>query len=358
MIGKLIDALRGRKHPQQKTQTQHDTTAAKSPAHSDDAEKAAERDKLAKRALAEEIRYTELAIQNSPELFYDYLFGSHDSDKVSELERQILLDINNLLDNPSLVLERVPNLPYVVSTLTGMLDSDDFDSKAFCALVEKDPAIAAQLISVANSAQYNPAGDVISDIRRAFSLLGIQGVKQHVLMSFVKNAFNISQVYYKALGEKIWIHSEDTARVSRDLAKLGGLPADTAFLIGLVHDIGKIMIFKLIVDAFRRSNPDDRLGTSVVKHLLHQKSMQLSILVVKRWNMPEVIVTAIRDLSHSERQSKFSPLGQVLIGANFISEWKLVLGAGLSSEQELEQAMARIPVANDIHRYLAEHPIE
>jgi HD-like signal output (HDOD) protein len=236
-----------------------------------------------------------------------------------------------------------------------LLDSDDFDLQTFCAVVERDPAIAAQLISVANSAQYNPGGNEITDIKRAFSLLGSQGVKQHVLMSFVKEMTKINQVYFKAFGEKIWIHSDETAHISRDLARLRGLDADTAFLVGLVHDMGKIVIFKLIVDAFRRSSPDEKLGSSVVKHLLHHKSMQLSVLLVTHWQMPDVVINAIRDLARSERESSFSPLGQVLISANFVREWRLAVGVGLASEALFERAIAQKRLADDVRDYITLH---
>jgi len=315
-------------------------------------EQIVDHDEAAHAALSEEIKFNEMTIRDADQLFYDYLLAGQKADGISSLERKVLLDINALLDKPDSLLARLPKLPHSVSKLMALLDSDDFDLKAFCAVVEKDPTIAAQLISVANSAQYNPGGEDITDIKRAFTLLGSQGVKQHVLLSFVKNVSTISHVYFKAFGEKIWIHSEDTAQLCRDLAGLRGLDGDTAFLIGLVHDIGKIMIFKLMVDAIRRSNPDEKLGSSVVKHLLHQKSMQLSVLVVSHWQMPEVVVTAIRDLARAERQSSYSALGEVLINANFISEWRLVVDAGLASEQDFERAKTRMRLADDVRHYI------
>jgi len=218
--------------------------------------------------------------------------------------------------------------------------------------VEKDPTIAAQLISVANSAQYNPAGEEITDIKRAFSLLGSQGVKQHVLLACIRGISTIRHAYFKAFGEKIWIHSDDTASICRDLAGMRGLDGETAFLIGLVHDIGKIVIFKLMIDAVRRFNPDEKLGSSIVKQLLSQKSMQLSVLVATHWRMPAVVISAIRGLTLADRQSSFCPLGQVLIYANFISEWRLILGAGLSSEVEFEREVMRLQLADDVRAYI------
>ncbi|HDZ07824.1 HDOD domain-containing protein [Pseudohongiella sp.] len=355
MLGKLLDKLFGRAVPQHAPVADRRVAspAPVIPVPVAEREKAPGHDEAARDALKAEIKYSEMTGSGAEQLFYDYLLGVQNTDRISELEHEILLSTNALLDKPESMLDRLPKLPHSVSKLLAMLDTDDFDLPAFCAVVAKDPAIAAQLISVANSAQYNPGGDEITDIKRAFSLLGSQGVKQHVLLGFVKNVSNISHVYFKTFGEKIWIHSDETAHVCRDLARLRGLDADAAFLIGLVHDIGKIVIFKLIVDAFRRSNPDEKLGSSVVKQLLHQKSMQLSVLVATHWRMPDVVIAAIRDLARSERHSTFSPLGEVLINANFISEWRLVLEAGLSSEQAFERAIMRMQLADDVRSYIA-----
>jgi HD-like signal output (HDOD) protein len=360
VLGKLLDRLLGKDTSQPIATTRHVARQQREPAKAPidaasvaEREKAAEHDELAREALAVEIKYSEMTFREFDHLFYDYLLGGQNADRISELERSILLDINALLDKPDALLDRLPKLPHSVNKLMALLDADDFELNAFCAVVEKDPAIAAQLISVANSAQYNPGGDDITDIKRAFALLGSQGVKQHVLMSVVKNVSTISNAYFKAFGEKIWVHSEDTAQLCRSLARLRGLDGDAAFLIGLIHDMGKIVIFRLIVDAFRRSSPDEKLGSSVVKHLLQQKSMQLSVLVATHWGMPKVVVTAIRDLSLSERQSTFSPLGEILINANFVSEWRLVLKAGLSTEQAFERAIMRKELADDVRSHIA-----
>lgn len=360
MLGKLLDRLFGKQMSQPISTTRSADKQQRVPAMAPIKtasvavpEKAGEHDELAREALSVEIKYSEMTFRDSEHLFYDYLLGGQKTDSVSALERSILLDINVLLDKPDLLLDCLPKLPHSVNKLMALLDADDFNLNAFCAVVEKDPAIAAQLISVANSAQYNPGGDDITDIKRAFSLLGSQGVKQHVLMSVVKGVSTISNAYFKAFGEKIWVHSEDTAQLCRNLARLRGLDGDTAFLIGLIHDMGKIVIFRLIVDAFRRSSPDEKLGSSVVKHLLQQKSMQLSVLVATNWQMPKVVVTAIRDLSMSERQSSFSPLGEILINANFVSEWRLVLKAGLSTEQAFERAIMRMELADDVLGHIA-----
>ncbi|MEP1446018.1 MAG: HDOD domain-containing protein [Paraglaciecola sp.] len=304
-------------------------------------------------ALAE-IQNSQIELRRADVLFYDYLLSTPSEGFVSKLEQELLVNINQVLSYSSKVVSSLPKLPHSVNKLMGLLESDEFDLSAFCSVVEKDPTVATQLIAVANSAHYNPSGSDVSDIRRAFALLGSQGVKEHVLLAYVKDLVNVPKVYYKTFGEKIWVHSDETAVICRELAKQRGLDPDTGFLIGLVHDIGKIFIFKLIVEAFRKSHPDEQLGSMVIKKLLHQKSLQLSILITEQWQMPSVIVNAIRDLAQQGNNPNTTPYGSLLIDANFINEWQLLIAAGLVSNDEFELAKLRKPLSADARNYIAQ----
>lgn len=307
----------------------------------------------ARNAVLAEIQNSKIKLRRADLLFYDYLLGSQTTVEVSSLEQELLVNINHMLSNPAELLDSLPKLPQSVNQLMGLLDSDDFDVQTFCRVVEKDPTIATQLIAIANSAHYNPSGNEVSDIKRAFTLLGTQGVKEHVLLVFIKGLTNVPMAYYRTFGEKIWTHSDETAVICRELAQKRGLDPDTAFLIGLVHDIGKIFIFKLIVDVFRRSHPDEKLGSTVIKKLLHQKSLQLSVLITKQWKMPKVIVDAISDLAKQKQKSVDSPYGCLLSDANFVNEWQLIIAAGLAIPEEFELSKIRKPLSEDACHYSA-----
>jgi HD-like signal output (HDOD) protein len=183
-------------------------------------------------------------------------------------------------------------------------------------------------------------------------LLGSQGVKEHVLQGFVKSLSRCSPIYFKTFGKKIWKHSDDTAAICRHLAKKRGHDAETAFLIGLVHDIGKIFIFKLMVDSFRRIHPDEELQSLVVKKLLQKKSMELSIFTSRKWELPEIIERAITDLAYYQQQEPKTPLGKILVEANCISELCLMMEDKLITPDELDIEVSLLHLPEDAKSYL------
>jgi HD-like signal output (HDOD) protein len=306
-----------------------------------------------RQSVLDEAEQASLSLQKSELLFYDYLLGASKSDsKISALEYDILMQVNEALSNPDKALENFPQLPQSLNKLVGLLDADDFDLTAFCKVVEHDPIVATQLIAVANSAQYNHSGKDITDIKQSFMLLGSQAVKQHVLQGFIKSLATFSPIYFKTFGKKIWIHSDDTAVICRHLAKQRGLDTETAFLIGLVHDIGKIFIFKLMVESFRRIHPDEELQSLVVKKLLQKKSMELSIFTIRKWGLPAIIERAITDLAYYQIQTPKTPLGQLLLEANCLSEFCLMIEDKMITPVELSVEVALLRLSDDAQDYL------
>lgn len=272
--------------------------------------------------------------------FYDFLLGKSQSTKeVNALEKKILLDTNKMLNRPDVMVQHLPQLPQSITQLKSMLDTQDFKLDQFSDVVQREPALASHMIKVANSPMYNHSGKEISNLGHAFMLIGAKGVKEHILMRFFKQLLNIRPIYFKMFGAKIWDHSLSTAMLAKSIAGSKGLNQETAYLNGLVHDIGKIMIFQLMVNAFRTASPDDTPGSWVFKKLLNDKSMQISVLVVKQWQMPESVVNSISDLVLTRKRPAKTKMGRILFEANLVSELVMMHETEkLAPEQYLEMA--------------------
>lgn len=272
--------------------------------------------------------------------FYDFLLGKSKSDgNVNDLEKKILMDTNKMLNRPDVIADNLPQLPQSITQLKTMLDGKDFKLDEFSKIVQQEPALASHMVKVANSPMYNQSGKEISNLGHAFMMIGAEGVKEHILIRFFKQLLNIRPIYFKLFGEKIWEHSLSTAMIAKTLAQANGQDKETAYLNGLVHDIGKIMIFQLMVNAFRSANPDDSPNSKVFKKLLNEKSMKISLLVVKQWKMPEAIVNSIHDLALTHTRPAKTKMGKTLYEANLLSELGVMHNMQqLSPEQYLEIA--------------------
>lgn len=253
--------------------------------------------------------------------FYDFLLGeSKEANEVNELEKKILIDTNKMLNRPEVMLEHLPQLPQSISQLKNMLDNSEFKLEDFSQIVQKEPALASHMVKVANSPLHNHSGKQISNLSHAFMLIGAEGVKEHVLMRFFKQLLQIRPIYFKMFGAKIWDHSLSTAMMAKGIAEAMGVNKESAYLNGLVHDIGKIMIFQLMVNAFKTANPDESPNSLVFKKLLNDKSMLISLMIVKEWKMPDSVVHAIHDLALTHKRPAKTKVGKVLYEANLVSE--------------------------------------
>ncbi|MCC2605826.1 HDOD domain-containing protein [Planctobacterium marinum] len=272
--------------------------------------------------------------------FYTFLLGEESEQKtVNALEKKILIDTNKMLNRPEVMIQHLPQLPQSVTQLKSMLETQDFNLDEFSQIVQREPALASHMVKVANSPMYNHSGKEISNLGHAFMLIGAEGVKEHILMRFFKQLLNIRPIYFKMFGAKIWDHSLSTAMVAKHIAAKNKLNHEAAYLNGLIHDIGKIMIFQLMVNAFRNASPDESPNSLIFKKLLNEKSMQISVMVAKEWQMPEAVVQAIQDLALTIKRPAKTKMGRVLYEANLVSELVMLhQNSPLSPEQYLEIA--------------------
>ncbi len=280
-------------------------------------------------------------------LFYTYLFGqSTETQRINPLEQEVLTKLDSVLSNPQAVLSSLPVLPQSVVTLTSMLNKDDFNVDAFVEVVEQEPGIASELIKLANSAQYKRGEKEVTDLTQAFMLIGATGISEHILGRFIRQMTRVSPIYFKLFGDKIWQHSNETASLAKQLAGIQGGDKEAAFLAGLMHDVGKMVIFHLMVESFRTNHPDHKPNALVFKKLLADKSMQLSASLLTLWEMPKGLCEAVQDMANlGSGQQNMSQLGIIISQANVISELCLSYEAKLLDDEALEQALSQTPLS-------------
>lgn len=102
-------------------------------------------------------------------------------------------------------------------------------------LIEQDPAIASRVVAVSNAVFYGFSRK-INSISQAILVLGFEMVKGLAVSTTV---FNIRQPGFARELAALWGHSFECAMASVLLARKTGLVTkESAFLAGLLHDIG------------------------------------------------------------------------------------------------------------------------
>ncbi len=155
-------------------------------------------------------------------------------------------DLTSIVDD---VID-LPTLPQVVTTLIEIIDRPQSTARDVQIVMERDPALAARILKLVNSAFY-ALPNRISSIGQAVVILGYNTVKSLAISASVVDLFGEGGKDFNY--EDFWAHSVGSAAVSYALAKrTRQVDPDTAFVTGLMHDMGKIVLDQYAPDEFHR----------------------------------------------------------------------------------------------------------
>jgi putative nucleotidyltransferase with HDIG domain len=201
----------------------------------------------------------------------------------------------------------LPSLPLTVVALGEAVQDERCTVDRILGILSKDPSLSATMLRLANSALYAGAGS-IQDLRSAVLRLGFDAVANlgtgAAVVRTLKGGTHLNAV-------KLWQHSVAvglTAKGICALAKRHG-QAETAFLTGLLHDIGKIALDTCYPEAYATVLQQVEAGAFFVdaeRAVLGLDHAEAGALLAAEWSFPQAIVEVIRD-HHEPQPGDFLP---------------------------------------------------
>jgi len=281
-------------------------------------------------------------IIDTSSLFYDLLFNNQDVNAESNaglnpLEKSILLKVEASIGRPKSIALNVVRLPEVLHKVSNLIDSDSYTAEQLAELITRDPVLAADVIKLVNSAGYQLGGQEVTSLQEAVVRLGGLQIKSIVLTIVMQNMTDIKPIYFKLFGQHLWQHSLSTALWAKKLAKSRGEDPDLAYFLGLIHDVGKIALFKLIVDEMNISDPQFRPNSKLFRQMMTKHSLRLSTLIAQSWLLPGSVVKALHEQVNNTATVEHTGPGKVLEDANLYSEIHLLLEKQLISLQQASE---------------------
>lgn len=147
-----------------------------------------------------------------------------------------LLDLDLVVRN----INNLPSPPAVIVELLHSIDDDDMSLSSLANIIARDQALVVRLLRIANSSFYGMPGRVDS-IPDAIAVLGLRAVRTLAAASALSDGFAKASAPGFEL-EIFWRHSIATALSARALAQHMELAEGGAFVAGLLHDIGSLML--------------------------------------------------------------------------------------------------------------------
>lgn len=195
--------------------------------------------------------------------------------------------INQILDKK----DNIPSMPVVLSQSLNLIEDPNSNVKQIAALISKDMALTAQVLKLVNSAYYGFPSQITS-IDKAMALLGFNTIKNLILSVSVKSMMMTNS------GKALWEHSIRCAVACQMLSKsLGGIDPDEAYIIGLLHDIGKTVMENVNKEAFKEIVRLTSLGADSLQAeqmFYGFTHTDIGKALVEKWKLPLVVGSAIR----------------------------------------------------------------
>jgi two-component system, cell cycle response regulator len=240
--------------------------------------------------------------------------------------------VRNVLDQKTLQL---PSLPLVAVRLLELTLDDRSSAHDLARVIETDPALAAKVLRIVNSAAYGLRRKIAS-VSQAVALLGFAGIRALALgVTLFENivrkeaATGFDRLFF-------WQHCLAVAELARILAgRLGYADPEEAYIAGLLHDVGKVILEihgrKGYSDLCSRHAAED--GGTLVENearfvgLSHDR---LGAFFCAHWQLPERLVLAVLfhhgRFDHLNLTQDESTLIAIVSLANFIA-WIEGLGS-------------------------------
>ena len=189
----------------------------------------------------------------------------------------------------------LPALPSVVLDLIASFGREDVDVTALSDKISRDQALAAKTLRLANSSFYGLPSKVRT-VKQAIVVLGFDSARALAVASSVIDNFGPDRCPQVDVGS-FWRHSIATALCAKILARHARIDQDHAFIAGLLHDIGRLVLASKFPDQYMRvqaccDNEDASLGTAELRVLGvdHQRAGQM---LAEAWRFPPPIQRAI-----------------------------------------------------------------
>lgn len=248
------------------------------------------------------------------------------------MEKEIQAKINSIIGK----LSSLPTLPLVLEKINQLMKNPKTSASDIARIIGEDQSLAAKTLRIANSPFY-ACPCRITTVSHAIVILGFAAVRNIVLTT------SIFDIFEKGGGEKsfpyesFWEHSLACGVASKIIARtLNIKEVEEAFLGGLLHDIGKIVLEQYLHEEFMTVlefvNKEDIFMNEAEKKILGVDHSLIGATLAQRWNFPPVLQNPIKYHHNPNLAPYEKPMVYIVHVANIFVK---ALGIGLSGDEKV-----------------------
>lgn len=192
----------------------------------------------------------------------------------------------------------LPSFPEIAVRVRRVLSDPKSSVDQVVRVVGSEPALAARLLRISNSASLNRSGRAVTDLRMAINRIGYNMVRS-ASMSFSMAQMRKSK---KLVGlehhlSDLWQSSTSAAALAYVLARnCSKVNPDEAMLTGMMHGIGKLYVLTRAVD-----HPGLFASDAKLNEIIDEWHASIGKAILENWNFPEAMAQAVGEQANVGR---------------------------------------------------------
>lgn len=232
----------------------------------------------------------------------------------------------------------LPPMPFVATKVMQIVSDADATVSELQKVIQDDQALASRILKVANSALYARSRQ-ITTITDAIVMLGFNNIRSLAVASATRNLY-LKRGKVLGLKDKLlWEHSVAAAIAGRIAAEhVAPKLSDEAFLWGLLHDIGKLVILQKLPNEFDRIVQavynDGRTFVDAEQEHLGFTHCEVGAMIVKKWRLSERFENAI--LNHHNLDESQGPVDLWVRYIDLANNMCKKLGFGFVKREDMD----------------------
>jgi len=207
---------------------------------------------------------------------------------------------------------QLPVYSATAARLQSAVAKGDVSSAQIDQILGQDPALAAQVLRVANSSFYGGLSK-ITTISAATMRLGQKQIVNIATLTAQRSAHAATDPHLKPLMDRLWQHAVGCAIGAKWLAEHTDCKAvaNEAFLAGLMHDVGALLVLRVIESLRGKTGGPAALTGNLVLEAIDALHADLGARLIRHWQLPESLAEVAAN-HHADHPEPGDVIGQLV----------------------------------------------
>jgi putative nucleotidyltransferase with HDIG domain len=202
------------------------------------------------------------------------------------------------------LIDTFPAMPTFVSHVVDLLHDPNANAQEIAERIKFDPGMTANILKLANSAQFGSQRR-IGSLQEAIVRLGLRQLFQMVVSAGIAHRMTRALPGYELRPDELLRHSVWAAVAASELCEATGIKTpDLMFTAGLLHDLGKLILDDYVNKEKGRIEDtvarNDMVFDSAESDIIGMNHAEVGSQILDQWRFPDELISAARWHHHPE----------------------------------------------------------